>query len=287
MTTALQRLSEGTIELTITIPWTVIQSSYEDHIKHTANHAQVSGFRKGKAPKKLIEDKLDKTNVYEDVIRDILPKVYSDAITEQKLKPILVPKIELREAKEGADWVIRALTCEKPAVALGDYKKAITDLKTSKKQKIWTPGQGEQSEQDKKDKQDKVTIDELLQALFTAVTISLPSLLVEHEVNRLLSELIDQTKKLGLTVEQYLASTSRTAESMRKEYDEQARRTLILEFALEDIADKESIFVSDDDIDTVIKSAKSDDERKTLTEQRYYIASVLRRQKTIDFLSNL
>jgi len=76
----------------------------------------------------------------------------------------------------------------------------------------------------------------------------------------LLSDLIDQTKKLGLTVEQYLASTNRTIDTIRKEYEEQAKRTLTLEFALEDIADKESIFVSDDDIDTVIKSAKSDGE---------------------------
>src|SRR3989344_6422140 len=291
MTTALQRLPDGTIELTITIPWTTIQSSYEEHVAHTTQHAQVPGFRKGKAPKKLVEDKLDKTKVYEDVIRDILPKVYSEAVSEQKLKPILVPKIELKEAKEGADWVIRALTCEKPPVTLGDYKKAVSELKASKKQKIWAPGQeikkDEQGKQGQQEKTDKPTIDELLHALFTTITISLPTLLVEHEINRLLSDLIDQTKKLGLTVEQYLASTQRSADSIRKEYEEQAKRTLTLEFALEDIADKESIFVSDDDIDTVIKSAKSDDERKALTEQRYYIASVLRRQKTIDFLSAL
>lgn len=90
-----------------------------------------------------------------------------------------------------------------------------------------------------------------------------------------------------MSVEQYLSSTGRTADGVRKEYEEQARRTLTLEFALEEIADREGIIISDDDIDTVIKTAKTDEEKKSLGAQRYYIASVLRRQKTLDFLSSL
>ena len=96
-----------------------------------------------------------------------------------------------------------------------------------------------------------------LKALYEHVTIKIPGLLLEHEVNRLLSDLIDQTKKLGLTVEQYLASTNRSPESIKKEYEEQATRTLALEFALEEIADKEGIVVSDDDIETVIKNRQN------------------------------
>ena len=54
---------------------------------------------------------------------------------------------------------------------------------------------------------------------------------------------------------------------------------------IEKVADKESIFVSDDDIDTAIKSAKTEEERTSLTKERYYLASILRRQKTLDFLA--
>ena len=98
---------------------------------------------------------------------------------------------------------------------------------------------------------------------------------------------MDQTKKLGLSVEQYLASTNRTAEGIRHEYEEQAKRTLTLEFGLEAIADAEGVLISDDDIAAVIKTAKSDDERKAMENQKYYLATILRRQKTIDMLANL
>ena len=286
MNTAMQRLSDGTIELTITIPWQDVQKSYDHVVAEIVQKTELSGFRKGKAPKKLVEEKLDRGETYEEVLKHVIPEVYSKAVTEQKLHPIVTPKIELKEATEKKDWVIRALTAEKPEIALGDYKKALSNLKASKAKKIWVPGQ-EPAKGEEKEEETKPTLEELLATLFQTVKVSIATILIDHEVNRLLSELIDQTKKLGLTVEQYLSSTGKTAESVRKEYEEQAKRTLTLEFALEKIADTEGIIISDDDIDTVIKTAKTDEEKQALEGQRYYIASVLRRQKTLDFLASL
>ncbi|MBI5619527.1 hypothetical protein HY950_01035 [Candidatus Gottesmanbacteria bacterium] len=288
MTSSLNRLADATVELTITIPWSDVAKTYETAVAEAVKHAEVSGFRKGNAPRKVVEEQLDKTKVYEEVLKDLLPKVYNQAVTDQKLHPIINPKIELKEASEGKDWIVRAVTCEKPDVTMGNYQQAIKDLKASRQKKIWVPGQ-EPKEGGKNPPAggEKPSLDELLKALFTSVTITIPSLLVEHEVNRLLSDLIDQTKKLGLTVEQYLASSGRTAETIRHEYEEQAKRTLTLEFSLEEIADKEGILVSDDDIARVIQTAKTEEEKKALESQRYYLASVLRRQKTLDFLTSL
>ncbi|KKW11276.1 MAG: Trigger factor [Microgenomates group bacterium GW2011_GWC1_49_7] len=290
MTSTINRLSDGTIELTITIPWTDVAKTYEDAVVHMVSEAELPGFRKGKAPRDLVEKSLDKTKVYEEALKTFIPKSYNDAITQQKVKPIVNPKIELKDATENKDWVFRALTAERPTVTLGEYKKAIQELKASKTQKIWKPGDlpdRQAGKPEEKDKETKPTLDEVLMALYKNVMTTLPAILVEHEVNRLLSELIDQTKKLGLTVEQYLASTQRTSEGIKKEYEEQAKRTLTLEFALEAIADVEGILVSDDDIDAVIKTGKTDEEKEALKAQRYYLASVLRRQKTLDFLASL
>jgi FKBP-type peptidyl-prolyl cis-trans isomerase (trigger factor) len=290
MTSTIQRLPDNTIELLITVPWSSIDASYNTVVEEMVKQAEVAGFRKGKAPRAVVEEKLDKTKVYEDVLKRVIPDAYAQAVKEQNIRPIVSPKIELKEATEKKDWSIRALTCEKPTVTLGAYKKAITDLKSAKAKKIWVPGQdpsASSGQGQEKDKPQKPNLDELLKALFENVSVPIPSLLIEHEVNRLLSDLIDQTKKLGMSVEQYLSSTNRTVDSVRKEYEEQSRRTLTLEFALEEIADKEGVLISDDDIDTVIKTAKTDQEKKSLEAQRYYIASVLRRQKTIDFLASL
>lgn len=282
MTSFLVRQTDATIEITLTIPWNEVSQTYQSVLESAVQNTELPGFRKGKAPRDLVEKNLDKTKMYEEVLKTLIPKSYNQAITEQKVKPIISPKVELKEANEGKDWVIRVLTCEKPTLTLGDYRKAIRDTKSGK---IWKPGDLPAQAGDVKTK--KPTLDELLQALYGSVTVTLPSLLIEHEVNRLLSDLLDQTKKLGLSVEQYLSSTGRTADSIRHEYEKQAKRTLTLEFALEDIADKEGVLVSDDEIDTVIKTGKTDEEKNALAKQRYYLASILRRQKTLDLLASL
>lgn len=288
MIAAMKRQPNGTITLTITIPWAKVAETKEFVITELVNAIELPGFRKGKAPRDVAEKKLDPNKVYEGVIQKLLPQAYSNAAREHTLRPIVLPKIEIVEAKEGTDWVVRAHTAEKPEVTLGDYKKTIRDAKLAKHNKIWTPGQNlKQNEQDKQNEKNKMTLGELLDALLSVVTCPVPDILIENEVNRGLSDLIDQTKKLGLTIDQYLSSTGKTAEGVRKENAENARRTLTLEFAIEAIADKESIFVSDDDIETAIKSAKTEEERAALTKERYYLASVLRRQKTLDFLATV
>ncbi|MBI4066577.1 hypothetical protein HY411_02570 [Candidatus Gottesmanbacteria bacterium] len=288
MTTAMERLPHGTITLTITIPWTKVAEVKEAIINNLIKEVELPGFRKGKAPRDVAEKKLDSGKVYEEVIQKLLPEAYSDTVKEHSLHPIVLPKIEIVEAKEGNDWIVRALTAEKPNVTLGDYKKAIRDAKATKHTKIWTPADASKAPKPEEEAQTKqMTLGELLDALLSVVTCDIPDILIENEVNRSLSDLIDQTKKLGLTVDQYLASTNRTTESIRKEYGESARRTLTLEIAIEAIADKENIFVADDDIDKAIKSAKTEEERTTLMKERYYLASVLRRQKTLDFLAGV
>ncbi|MEK7592460.1 MAG: trigger factor [Patescibacteria group bacterium] len=285
MTTAISRKEDHTIELTLTIPWPTIKAAYEDIVNHAIETVEVPGFRKGKAPRNIAEEKLDRSKIYEEVVKKVIPEVYNEAITKEKIRPIVNPQIELQDAKEEKDWVVKLTTCERPSITLGVYKKAIQDVKASVEKKIWTPG--EEMKEEKKDEKPKVTLDMILKALYGEIRISLPAILLQQEVNRLLAELIDQTKKLGLTVEQYLASTQRNADSIKTEYEEQAKRTLSLEFALEEIADKEGIFVSDDDMETVLKTAKNDEERKALEKDIYYLSSILRRQKTLDFLSAL
>ncbi len=288
MITALEKKSDGTLILTITIPWAKVLEAKNTVIDHLVKEVELPGFRKGHAPKDVALKQLNTEKIYEDVVQNLLPTAYTAAVGEHKLHPVVLPKIEIVEAKEESDWKVRATTAEKPVVTVGDYKKAIHEKKAAKQNKIWTPADGAKPQDPKEEaKAKQMTLGELLEALMSVVTCVIPDILVEHEVNRGLSDLIDQTKKLGLTIEQYLSSTGRTTESIRKEFADNARRTLTLEFALETIGDRESIFISDDDVDAAIKSAKTEEEKASLTKERYYLASILRRQKTLDFLSSL
>jgi len=286
MNTTVKKLDNGNTELTITISWTRVQETYNTVVDDIVKEAELPGFRKGKAPRNTVEETLDKNKTYEEVLKRLIPDSYAQAVTEHSLKPIISPSITLTKAKEEEDWIVTALTCEKPAITLGDYRKAITELNNEKKHKIWVPGQEpKKTEDEEKDK--KPTMDELLDTVYKTTNVSLPAILIEQEVTRMLSNFLDQTKKLGITVDQYLASTGKTIETIRKEYEEEAKRMITLELALGEIADKEGIQIEEKDVNDVINTAKTPQEKEGMEKERYYLASILRRQKTIQLLASL
>ena len=88
-------------------------------------------------------------------------------------------------------------------------------------------------------------------------------------------------------MEQYLTSTGKTIEELRKEYETKAENDIKFEFALQKIAEEEKIIVEQKELDEALQKAKDEKERKQLEANLYLLANILRQQKTLDFLKNL
>jgi len=276
MVSELERQEKGTIKLTISIPIEDVTKARENVIADTVKEADIKGFRKGKAPRKLVEEKLDLAKIQEEVLKKVLPQAYIKAVEEHKLKPIMNPKIHVEKIDEDKPWVFSALTCEAPEIDLGNYKENVQ--KITAKSKIILPGQEQKKE---------ANFDEIMKALMTSTKTAIPQLMIDHETERMLSQLLDDVKRLGLTLDQYLASTNRTSENLRDEYSQRADNDLKIEFALQKIAEIEKITVDEKEIQEAILKAKDDKERANLEQNRYLLAGILRQQKTLDFLRNL
>lgn len=285
MISALNRLPNGNIELTVTIPWERVKKTYDEVLEKLAKKSEIKGFRKGKAPKKLVESKTDKNTLYGEILKILIPEAYSLAVKEQNLKPVISPQIKLTSAQEDKDWQIQALTCELPEIKLGDYKEEIR--KALATEKIWIPGKN------KKQKESKTTEEEKLGKIFKTLVatseVKIPEILIQDEVNRMLSRLIDQTARLGLTIEQYLTSQNKTTDQLKTECRLQAEELLKLEIILTAIADEEKVQISEIEIDKMIKAVPEEQTRKSLDtpEQRLYLRQLLRKRRVIDKLSTL
>lgn len=275
MDSELKHLANSTFELTITIPWEKIKATTEQITAEFTKNTEVKGFRKGKAPKKLAEGKIDKEKVFQEAVRQTIPNAYLEAVKKHSLNPITNPKIEGVALDEGKDWVFKATSCERPEVELGGYKDQIK--KITAKSKIIIPGKEPQPP----------SLEEVLSALLESVSVEIPELLIENEVNRLLAQTLDEVKALGLTLEQYLSSAGKTPDSLRVEYTQKAMNDLKLEFVLDKISEEEKITVADKDIDEAIEKTQDPKAKASLAAQRYLLAVILRRQKTLDFLKNL
>ena len=276
--TTLQKEPNGTIRLTITVPFSEVKKTWEEVMNEVVSNAEVQGFRKGKAPRKLVEEKADKEKVREEVLKKILPIAYTEAIKTQGIKPIINPKIHVEKLEglsENKDWQFTALTCEAPIIKLGKYKENIQ--KITAKSKIIIPGK----------EPIPAKFEDVVKALLDSVIAEIPGILVDNETDRLLSQTLEDVKKLGLTLDQYLSSTGKNPQILREEYKKKAENDIKLEFALLKIAEEEKITVEEKEIEEAIKASKSEEEKKNLETNRYILASILRQQKTLDFLKNL
>ena len=286
MISALNRLSDGTIELTITIPWKKVAEEYQKSLAKLGVDITIKGFRKGKAPIKKVEENLGKSAIYEEILKTLIPVVYIEALKEHNLKPIINPQITVVSLQENKDWQIKATTCELPKVDLGDYQEALRKALAS--EKILTPAK-DKTKPPLDQKDESVRLEKIFQSLLATAKVQIPEILIQDEINRMLSRLIDQTGRLGLTVEQYLASIGKTSDQIRTEYHQQAQDSLKLELILAAIADEQKIETSEEEVQKLIQAVPDEETKKSLDNQaqKAYIRQLLRKRKVIDNLSKL
>lgn len=271
----LTRSEDGTITIKITIPWSDVEEERGKVVDNLVKQVQIPGFRKGTAPKKIAQEHLKKELIQEEVLKSVLGRAYNEAIKAESLTPIVTPKIHVETFEDGTDLTFSAELCEAPEVTLADYKKAVAEV--TAKSKIVIPGK----------EPSKPSLDQILEAVLSTAKVIIPKVLYEHEANRLLSQTLDELKSLGLSLEQYLSSRGKNPEEMRADYEEKAKKDLALEFILRKIADTEKITVQEKDIEEALKEVKDEKQREQIKSNPYLVASIIRQQKTLDFLSGL
>lgn len=283
---------DGTVQFTIIIPKQKVKKAYTKTLDEQIKKTELKGFRKGMAPRDRVESHIGKQRLLTDTLQRILPEEYSNKVNELKLSPISFPKIEPKKTEDNSDWELFVTTVEKPKIELGNYKKAVTDAK--KVSKIWVPGKDGNTKDavakdDKKQESADEQIKNILDALIQHVKFPLAKSLIEEDTNRLLSQLIQKLERLGLSLEQYLSSISKTGEQIRKEYKDQAERNVRLELILNEIAQDMEIKIEKSEIDKLVESVgdpKLKEKLDTPTE-RNAVRISLRKRKVLDNLMKL
>mgnify|MGYP000965086195 CR=1 FL=1 len=118
---SVEKQEKSTVELVIEIGKEEFEAAVEKVYKKQRGKISVPGFRKGKAPRKIIEGMYGTGVFYEEAINQVYPGAYAQAVEEQKLDDVGYPKIEIVEVgKDGLTF--KALVSVRPEVKLGTYK---------------------------------------------------------------------------------------------------------------------------------------------------------------------
>jgi len=260
----------GEIIITVTVPAHKVRETFTQIKEEALKGVKVSGFRPGKAPAALAEKSLNEETLAEALFRELVPPAYSQAVSKEGIKPIIPPRVTVKSFKKDADLVFEARTVERPSVELGNFKQT---LKSLKGKVIYGP-EGKPLKGG-----EKITAGQVIEKLRESSQVNVPHLLIDHEVQRMLSSLVDQVRGLGLTVEQYLSSQGKSSEELRKEYHKTAERNLKDEFILSEIAQVEGIKVSEKEIEEAIGAAPDEKTKLSLKEERgrAYLEDILRK----------
>ena len=119
--TSVEKKEKSTVELTIQVEADAFEAAVQKAYEKERKNIGVPGFRKGKAPRKIIEGMYGTGVFYEEAINQVYPGAYAQAVEEQKLDDVGYPKIEIVEVgKDGLTF--KALVSVRPEVKLGTYK---------------------------------------------------------------------------------------------------------------------------------------------------------------------
>src|SRR4051794_20175139 len=123
MTANVTKLEENKVRLDIEVAPETVRQGVEAKIKELGRQVRVPGFRPGKAPRRVIENRLGRDYIYMEALQDQLPDWYSQAVVETDVRPIDQPEIHFEDPLDEEQGFKFSATVEvRPEATLGDYK---------------------------------------------------------------------------------------------------------------------------------------------------------------------
>ncbi|WP_239702936.1 MULTISPECIES: trigger factor [unclassified Mammaliicoccus] len=108
--------------LTVTVPKEEVDKGLDKAFKKVVKQINVPGFRKGKMPRPLFEQRFGVESLYQDALDFILPEAYGNAVEEAEINPVDRPEIDVTQMEKGKELIFEATVTVEPEVELGDYK---------------------------------------------------------------------------------------------------------------------------------------------------------------------
>lgn len=132
MSYTVENLEKSMAKLTITVSAETFEEAMEKSYYKNKNSISIQGFRKGKAPRKMVEKLYGPEVFYEDAANFAIPDAYEEAAKDSGLEIVSRPDFDLVDIGKGKEFIFTATVAVKPEVTLGEYKGIEVEKKTVK-----------------------------------------------------------------------------------------------------------------------------------------------------------
>ncbi len=121
MSVSVEKVEKNVVALEVTVESEKFVQAVNQAAKTLAKKVNVPGFRKGKAPRKMVELHVGKEALYDEALDHLIGPAYAEAVIESGIDPIDRPSVDLVQIEEGKDLIFKAKVSVKPDVELGEY----------------------------------------------------------------------------------------------------------------------------------------------------------------------
>lgn len=121
MKSTVEHLSPTRVRLAVEVPFDELKPTFDQAYKKIAQQVRVPGFRPGKAPARILEQRLGRGVVLEEVVNAAVPEKYGEAVTEAEVTPLGQPEIEVTAIDDGDKLAFTAEVDVRPEITLPDY----------------------------------------------------------------------------------------------------------------------------------------------------------------------
>lgn len=128
MKSSVEKLNDTRVKVTVEVPFEELSSEFDQAYKAIAQQVQIPGFRKGKAPRQLIDARFGRGPVIEQVVNDMLPSRYGQAVEENELVVLGQPTIDITKIEDGELVEFTAEVDVRPEIELPNFEDIAVEV---------------------------------------------------------------------------------------------------------------------------------------------------------------
>ena len=128
MKSEIETLSPTRIKLSVEIPFEELQPSLDEALTRIGKEINIPGFRKGKVPARVVEQRVGRGAVLEEAVNNAVPKAYDELVVENELRPIGQPKIDVTQIADGEKVTFTAEVDVRPEFTLPAFESLTVEV---------------------------------------------------------------------------------------------------------------------------------------------------------------
>ena len=285
---SIQKLPKSELEIKVEIS----AKNFDNYLERTtfllAENLEIEGFRKGKAPKEIIERTIGLEKILNETAQMAIKESYPKIILENQIEPLGQPEIEILKLAPGNPFEFKVKISVLPQLKLPDYKLLVSRMK--KKEVFLSPEEIELFRREKEQIEREKLRQEILEKIAKESEMEIPEILIEEEKKRMLEEIKRQAPFVfQINFEDYLKKIGKNEKELFDSFLPDAEKRVKNLLILREIGKREIVEISKEEIEEELnKILRNYPETEKFDRERLkeYTEGVIKNEKTFQRLES-